>query len=101
LLREAYRTLPDVAELELVETIAGLRPGTPDNLPLIGPGPLEGLLFATGHWRNGILLAPITAHAVADLLAGEEPPPQAQAARPARLGAARGMLAPVPEEAPG
>jgi glycine oxidase len=101
LLREAYRTLPDVAELELVETLAGLRPGTPDNVPLIGPGPLEGLLLATGHWRNGILLAPITAYAVADLLAGEEPPPQAQAASPARLGAARGVLAPAPEEAPG
>ena len=67
LLREAYRALPDVAELELVETLAGLRPGTPDNAPLIGPGALDGLVLATGHYRNGILLAPISAEAVAAL----------------------------------
>ena len=69
LLREAYRLLPDVAELELVGAIAGLRPGTPDNLPLIGPGTIDGLVLATGHYRNGILLAPLTADAIADLLA--------------------------------
>jgi glycine oxidase len=68
LLREAYRLLPDVAEMELVEAMAGLRPGTPDNLPLIGPGALEGLVLACGHYRNGILLAPLTGDAVADLL---------------------------------
>jgi glycine oxidase len=70
LLREAYRLLPEVAELELVEAAAGLRPGTPDNLPRIGPAPLEGLLWATGHYRNGILLAPLTAERIAELLAG-------------------------------
>ena len=70
LLREAYRTLPEIAELELVETIAGLRPATPDNLPLIGPGAVEGLVLATGHFRNGILLAPLTAERIADVLAG-------------------------------
>jgi glycine oxidase len=70
LLREAYRTLPEVAELELVETIAGLRPATPDNLPLIGPGAMDGLVLATGHFRNGILLAPLTADRIADLLSG-------------------------------
>jgi glycine oxidase len=69
LLREAYRLLPEVAEMELVEAAAGLRPGTPDNLPLVGPSPVEGLLWATGHYRNGILLAPLAADAVADLLA--------------------------------
>ncbi|HVY77885.1 MAG TPA: glycine oxidase ThiO [Solirubrobacterales bacterium] len=74
LLREAYRLLPDVAEMELVEAMAGLRPGTPDNLPLIGPGALDGLLLACGHYRNGILLAPITGEAVAALLTGEPPP---------------------------
>jgi glycine oxidase len=73
LLREAYRVLPDVAELELVGARAGLRPGTPDNAPLIGRGALDGLILATGHYRNGILLAPITAEAVAALLAGDEP----------------------------
>ncbi len=70
LLREAYRLLPDVAEMELVEAMAGLRPGTADNLPLIGPGALEGLLLATGHHRNGILLAPLTAERVAEALVG-------------------------------
>jgi glycine oxidase len=71
LLREAYRLLPDVAEMELVGAIAGLRPGTPDNLPLIGPGAIDGLLLATGHYRNGILLAPLTAEWIAADLAGE------------------------------
>jgi glycine oxidase len=69
LLREAYRLLPEIAEMELVDAVAGLRPGTPDNLPLIGPGEVEGLVLATGHYRNGILLAPLTANAVASLLA--------------------------------
>lgn len=69
LLREAYRLLPDVAEMELVEATAGLRPGTPDNLPLVGPSPVEGLLWATGHFRNGILLAPLAANQIADHLA--------------------------------
>ena len=73
LLREAYRLLPEVAEMELVGAIAGLRPGAPDNLPIVGPGALDGLVLATGHYRNGILLAPHTAEAVADLLAGEGP----------------------------
>jgi glycine oxidase len=68
LLREAYRVLPDVAELELIETTAGLRPTTPDNLPLIGPGAIDGLLLATGHFRNGILLAPLTAERIAAAL---------------------------------
>ena len=63
LLREAYRLLPEVAEMELVEAMAGLRPGTPDNLPLVGPGALDGLILATGHFRNGILLAPLAADA--------------------------------------
>lgn len=71
LLREAYRILPEIAELELVETIAGLRPTTADNLPLIGPGAIDGLLLATGHFRNGILLAPLTGERIADLLAGD------------------------------
>jgi glycine oxidase len=89
LLREAYRTLPEVAELELVETLAGLRPGTPDNAPLIGPGALDGLLLATGHYRNGILLTPVTAEVIAAMLAGEPTPPEAHPAHPGRLGADR------------
>jgi glycine oxidase len=73
LLRESYRALPDVAELELAEATAGLRPGSPDNAPLIGAGAVEGLIVATGHFRNGILLAPATGDAVASLLMGEPP----------------------------
>jgi glycine oxidase len=68
LLREAYRLLPEVAEMELVDAAAGLRPGTPDNLPRVGPSGVEGLLWATGHYRNGILLAPLAANSLADLL---------------------------------
>jgi glycine oxidase len=103
LLREAYRTLPDVAELELEETMAGLRPGTPDNAPLIGPGAIDGLLLATGHYRNGILLTPATAEAIAALLAGEPIPPDAHVAHPGRFGAdsAPGLAAaPASEEVP-
>jgi glycine oxidase len=70
LLREAHRLLPEVAEMELVEAAAGLRPGTPDNLPLIGAGGIEGLLWATGHYRNGILLAPLTADLLVERLEG-------------------------------
>ncbi|HEU5253631.1 MAG TPA: glycine oxidase ThiO, partial [Solirubrobacterales bacterium] len=72
LLREAYRLLPDVAEMEWVGATAGLRPGTPDNLPLVGPGAIDGLVLATGHFRNGILLAPLAAQTVADLLAAPD-----------------------------
>jgi glycine oxidase len=86
LLREGYRTLPDIAELELVETLAGLRPGTPDNAPLVGPGALDGLVLATGHYRNGVLLTPVTADAVAAILAADPVPPDARAAHPGRLG---------------
>jgi len=72
LLREAYRVLPEVAELELLGAVAGLRPGTPDNLPRVGPGAIEGLLLATGHYRNGILLAPLAAETLVTHLAGAE-----------------------------
>jgi glycine oxidase len=81
LLREAYRLLPDVAEMELVGATAGLRPGTPDNLPIVGPGAIEGLVLATGHYRNGILLAPLAADTIATQLAGA-PPANAMAAAP-------------------
>ena len=71
LLEHAREVLPDVGELELVRARAGLRPGTPDNLPLVGPGAEEGLVLATGHHRNGVLLAPLTAELVAGELTGE------------------------------
>jgi glycine oxidase len=68
LLREAYRAVPELAELELAEASAGLRPGTPDNVPIVGRGELEGLVVATGHYRNGILLAPTAAQRVAEVV---------------------------------
>lgn len=92
LLREAYRAVPEVAELELVECSAGLRPATPDNAPVVGWTAVEGLMLAGGHHRNGILLAPITAEAVASELAGEGMPEAMRALGPerfARAGAVR------------
>ena len=74
---------PRRPELEVVEVTASLRPGTPDNGPLIGEW--EGLLIAGGHYRNGILLAPITAEAIAAFLAGEEPPSETAAFDPRRF----------------
>jgi glycine oxidase len=69
LMTAAARVLPDLADLPLVETWAGFRPATPDHLPVLGPDPeVRGLIYATGHFRNGILLAPITAFAVAELI---------------------------------
>jgi glycine oxidase len=89
LLRDAERVLPGIAEYALAEAAAGLRPGTPDNLPLIGSlggsTGAAGPLVATGHGRNGMLLAPITAAAVLALLAGEPVPAAALVADPARL----------------
>jgi len=69
LLHDALEVVPGVSELELVETLARWRPGTPDNAPLLGPCALPGLVLATGHHRNGVLLTPVTGDVVADLLA--------------------------------
>ena len=93
LLRDAYELVPGIAELEFHEVVAGLRPGTPDNAPLIGPTSLQGLVIATGHYRNGILLAPVTAHAVVALLTGAGVPDGLDAFSPARF-------APVARAAP-
>jgi glycine oxidase len=71
LLREAHEVVPGISELKIEELCVGLRPGMPDNAPAIGPGSPEGLTMATGHHRNGILLAPLTAQLVAKLLTGE------------------------------
>ncbi len=64
ILRAALEIAPGLAEAAIVETWSGLRPGTPDHLPILGPTDIEGLLIATGHYRNGILLAPVTAKLV-------------------------------------
>jgi glycine oxidase len=71
LLRDASELVPGVWEWVLDEFQAGLRPGTPDNLPVIGPGAVTGLHWAVGHRRNGVLLTPVTAELVASALAGE------------------------------
>ncbi|MFC7720680.1 FAD-dependent oxidoreductase [Nonomuraea recticatena] len=68
LLRDARELVPGVTELELADVVAGLRPCTPDNLPLVGEV-RRGLALATGHHRGGVLLAPLTTA----LLQGEEP----------------------------
>jgi glycine oxidase len=85
LLEAAWEVLPEVGELELRGARAGLRPGTPDNAPVVGPGEPEGLVWATGHWRNGVLLAPLTADVVAGLLAGASLPDGLAALAPARF----------------
>jgi len=85
LLREAYRVLPEITELELIECSAGLRPTTPDNAPVIGATSIGGLLLAGGHHRNGILLAPITARAITAELTGEAPPAAVAGLRPDRF----------------
>ncbi len=84
LLREAYRLLPDIVELEMLGAVAGLRPATPDNIPIIGRGALAGLILATGHYRNGILLAPLTATSVAQLVATGRSPEIITSASPLR-----------------
>lgn len=76
LLRTAADLVPGIRELELVEARAGLRPGTPDNGPIVGATDVAGLVLATGHFRHGILQAPITGDAVAALVA-DDPVPDA------------------------
>ena len=71
LVADARRIVPAIDEYLLVDVTPGLRPGSPDNGPLVGPTSVPGLVMATGHFRNGILLAPVTADEVVALL--EEP----------------------------
>jgi glycine oxidase len=75
LLRDAGELVPGVHELVVEEMAAGLRPGTPDNAPVLGRSEhVEGLVWATGHHRNGILLAPVTAELVVGALGGAAVP---------------------------
>ena len=69
LLDAAIELCPVLTGAEIVETWSGLRPGTPDDLPILGPTDIEGLLIATGHYRNGILLTPVTAKLIRDWIA--------------------------------
>jgi glycine oxidase len=68
LLEATWRALPAVEELPIDEMWVGHRPGSRDDAPILGQGPVEGLVYATGHYRNGILLAPVTADAIARLV---------------------------------
>lgn len=88
LLRDAHALVPALTELPLVETLAALRPGSPDNAPMVGPSRLPGLVMATGHYRNGILLTPVTADAIATLLVDGVLPPLMHPFTPLRFAAA-------------
>ncbi|MGW3171096.1 glycine oxidase ThiO [Streptomyces sp. NPDC001153] len=88
LLRDAHELVPGITELPLTETRAGLRPGSPDNAPLLGPSGLDGLLLATGHHRNGVLLTPVTGDVMAEVLASGRLPEEARPFTPRRFGAA-------------
>ncbi|MEV7925888.1 glycine oxidase ThiO [Kitasatospora sp. NPDC088779] len=85
LLRDAHELVPGITELPLLETSAGLRPGSPDNAPLLGPTALPGLVAATGHYRNGVLLTPVTADLLAEYLATGELPELAKPFTPTRF----------------
>ncbi|MER6303458.1 glycine oxidase ThiO, partial [Kitasatospora sp. NPDC001539] len=85
LLRDAHELVPGITELPLVESSAGLRPGSPDNAPLLGPTALPGLVAATGHYRNGVLLTPVTADLVAEYLTTGEVPDLARPFTPTRF----------------
>ena len=86
LLGEALRLVPDLDDAGFTSAWAGLRPATPDHLPLVGPWPgIDGLLLAAGHYRNGVLLAPLTAQLIAGLVLGKGLPEEAVPLRPERF----------------
>lgn len=85
ILNAAIELAPGLAGAEIVETWAGLRPATPDNLPILGPTDVEGLFIATGHYRNGILLAPVTAKLVRDWILNKKMPAIAATLSPLRF----------------
>ncbi|WP_410815018.1 glycine oxidase ThiO [Micromonospora sp. 067-2] len=89
LLRAGVDLLPELAEYDLVEAVAGLRPGTPDNAPILGPLPgRPDVLAATGHHRHGIVLTPVTADLIANLVTTGVPDPLLAPFGPERFGGA-------------
>ncbi|MEU7223756.1 glycine oxidase ThiO [Streptomyces chrestomyceticus] len=100
LLRDAHELVPGITELPLVESRAGLRPGSPDNAPLLGPTALPGLLVATGHHRNGVLLTPVTGDVMAAALTGGPLPEEARAFTPDRFAPGASGLPASPGPAP-
>ena len=69
----AAKIVPAIADMRLHEAWAGLRPGSPDDLPILGATALPGYYAATGHYRDGIMLAPVTALVMTQLLTGHKP----------------------------
>jgi glycine oxidase len=87
MLEAGLELVPEIADVPMTEMWAGFRPGTPDRLPILGPAPgLDGLFYACGHFRNGILLAPVTADIIGDLVSGNEPSVAFDAFRAERFG---------------
>ena len=85
LTRDAYELVPGLDELAFDGALASFRPGTPDNAPYIGPTSIGGLIAATGHYRNGVLLAPVTANLIGELIATGELPARARPFSPMRV----------------
>jgi glycine oxidase len=85
ILAGAARLAPAVSEHRFLRAWAGLRPDTPDHLPILGYGTIENLVFATGHFRNGILLAPVTAEIISDLILKRTTSRSLEACRPTRF----------------
>jgi len=85
----AIALVPLLATAQLEESWAGLRPDTPDHLPIIGPTEMEGLLIATGHFRSGVLLTPITAKLIGEFIAGKTPSVDWERFSPMRFQAAK------------
>lgn len=98
LLRDARTLVPGITELEFADAVAGLRPGTPDNAPIIGLTGLPGLVLATGHFRAGVLLAPVTADTVASFLRTGAQDPLWRAFAAGRYGAGSQAAPRQPEE---
>ena len=84
----AAQLVPELGDLPVEESWAGLRPGSPDDLPLLGETETRGVFIAAGHFRNGILLAPLTARIIADLITGKPAATDISAFSPARFAAA-------------
>ncbi|TQM70111.1 glycine oxidase [Actinomadura hallensis] len=87
LLRDARELLPGITELEFAEVSAGLRPGSPDNAPVMGPSGLPGLVLGTGHFRNGVLLTPVSADILSAMLLDRPVPGVAGPFTPDRFSA--------------
>ncbi len=85
----AIELAPVLATAQVEESWAGLRPDTPDHLPIIGPTEIAGLLIATGHFRSGVLLAPITAKLISEFILEKTPSVDWEKFSPMRFQAAK------------